>query len=286
MAAPIPIGVEGTTAWLQAAAAAFGIRPRVAMKSRRRRANARRPRWPANAKRWLARRIFFFPDSQLELPIARFLSRELGMQLTEVGTPFLHREHMAQELAWLPAGTTLSEGQDVDRQLDRCRALRPDHHRLRPGPGQPAGGRRPDHQVGHRTGLHAHPRLRAGRRPGRAVCPPAAPPCAAGRLSPDADHAAHPLDLRRPAPRGRHARGHGHARRALRAARAAGRHLRRSAVHDDRAPQRAPAGHLHHLPGARPGWRHGRALQDRRPRGLRTLQAQGPAGRARPAPPS
>ena len=34
-------------------------------------------------------------------------------------------------------------------------------------------------------------------------------------------------------------------RPALRAARAAGRHLRRSAVHDDRAPRRAPAGDLH-----------------------------------------
>ena len=72
------------------------------------------------------KRVFFFPDSQLELPIARFLARELGVTLPEVGTPFLHREHMAQELAWLPAGTRLSEGQDVDNQLDRCRAERPD----------------------------------------------------------------------------------------------------------------------------------------------------------------
>ena len=70
--------------------------------------------------------MFFFPDSQLEVPIARFLSRELGMVLTEVGTPFLHREHLAQELAWLPTGTRLSEGQHVDKQLDRCRAERPD----------------------------------------------------------------------------------------------------------------------------------------------------------------
>jgi light-independent protochlorophyllide reductase subunit N len=50
----------------------------------------------------------------------------MGMQLTEVGTPYLHRQHMAQELAWLPAGTVLSEGQDVERQLDRCRAANPD----------------------------------------------------------------------------------------------------------------------------------------------------------------
>ena len=48
------------------------------------------------------------------------------MQLIEVGTPYLHREHMAQELAALPADVMLSEGQDVDKQLDRCRAARPD----------------------------------------------------------------------------------------------------------------------------------------------------------------
>jgi light-independent protochlorophyllide reductase subunit N len=72
------------------------------------------------------RRIFFFPDSQLEIPLARFLSRELGMRLVEVGTPYLNRQHLAGELALLPEETQLSEGQDVDRQLDRCRAAAPD----------------------------------------------------------------------------------------------------------------------------------------------------------------
>jgi light-independent protochlorophyllide reductase subunit N len=48
------------------------------------------------------------------------------MRLLEVGTPYLHRQHMAMELAWLPAGTLVSEGQDVEKQLDRCRNLRPD----------------------------------------------------------------------------------------------------------------------------------------------------------------
>ena len=126
IAAPFPIGVEGTTAWLKAAAAAFDIAPdvvdRVTASARNRAEIAlQRQRETLSGKR-----VFFFPDSQLELPIARFLARELGVQLTEVGTPFLHREHMAQELAWLPAGTRLSEGQDVDKQLDRCRAERPD----------------------------------------------------------------------------------------------------------------------------------------------------------------
>src|SRR5262249_49515040 len=76
--------------------------------------------------RLLGKRAFFFPDSQLEIPLARFLARELGMELIEVGTPYLHREHLAEELRLLPADAALSEGQDVERQLDRCRAAGPD----------------------------------------------------------------------------------------------------------------------------------------------------------------
>jgi light-independent protochlorophyllide reductase subunit N len=72
------------------------------------------------------KRIFFFPDSQLEVPLARFVSEELGMRLVEVGTPYLHRAHLSEDLARLPSGTLLSEGQDVERQLDRCRAEDPD----------------------------------------------------------------------------------------------------------------------------------------------------------------
>ena len=124
--APFPLGVEGTTTWLSAAARAFGVNPAkfdaVTQPARERAASAlARQRVQLEGKR-----IFFFPDSQLEIPLARFLSRELGMQLTEVGTPYLHRTHMAEELALLPAGTFLSEGQHVDKQLDRCRAERPD----------------------------------------------------------------------------------------------------------------------------------------------------------------
>jgi light-independent protochlorophyllide reductase subunit N len=124
--APFPFGSEGTTLWLQAAAAAWGVAPaRVLEATELPRERARRA--TARLREQLAgRRVFFFPDSQLEIPLARFLSRELGMQLIEVGTPYLHREHMAEELALLPPGTMLSEGQDVDRQLDRCHAARPD----------------------------------------------------------------------------------------------------------------------------------------------------------------
>ena len=72
------------------------------------------------------RGVFFFTDSQLELPLARVLSRELGMQPTEIGSPYLHRAMLAGELELLPDGALLSEGQDVERQLDRCRAAQPD----------------------------------------------------------------------------------------------------------------------------------------------------------------
>jgi light-independent protochlorophyllide reductase subunit N len=126
IAAPFPLGVEGTTRWLQAAAAAFGIGPAAvdeATASARSRAEAALAR---QRQALQGKRIFFFPDSQLEPPLARFLSRELGMQLTEVGTPYLHREHLAEELALLPAEARLSEGQDLEKQLDRCRAERPD----------------------------------------------------------------------------------------------------------------------------------------------------------------
>jgi light-independent protochlorophyllide reductase subunit N len=124
--APFPLGEEGTTRWLQAAANAFGVSPehfdRVTQPGRERAQRA----LAGHRARLSGKRIFFFPDSQLEIPLARFLSRELGMGLTEVGTPYLHRQHLAAELALLPSGTTLSEGQDVERQLDRCRAARPD----------------------------------------------------------------------------------------------------------------------------------------------------------------
>ena len=124
--APFPLGEEGTTLWLQAAATAFGVAAArfhevtAPKRERAQRALAR------HRSQLAGKRIFFFPDSQLEVPLARFLSRELGMVLTEVGTPYLHRQHLAEELAWLPSDVTLSEGQHLERQLERCRASRPD----------------------------------------------------------------------------------------------------------------------------------------------------------------
>ncbi|MGB3554450.1 MAG: ferredoxin:protochlorophyllide reductase (ATP-dependent) subunit N [Jannaschia sp.] len=126
IAAPFPFGEEGTTLWLRAVADAFGIdaetfdRVTEAPRARARKAVA------AAAAHLSGLRISFLPDSQMELPLARFLTRECGMEAVEVGTPFLHREIMADELALLPGGPRLAEGQDVEKQLDRLRADRPD----------------------------------------------------------------------------------------------------------------------------------------------------------------
>lgn len=124
--ARFPIGAEGTTHWLYAAATEFAVDPtRFATVIGPRRERAARA-LARHRSQLAGRSVFFFPDSQLELPLARFLARELGMRLTEVGTPYLHRPHLLPELELLPEGTVLSEGQDLERQLDRCRAARPD----------------------------------------------------------------------------------------------------------------------------------------------------------------
>ena len=126
LSAPFPLGADGTTGWLQAAAQAWNVDPdrfETVIAAGRQRARRAVSRYRAELA---GRRVFFFPDSQLEVPLARFLSRELDMTLVEVGSPYLHRQHLAEELDLLPADTQLSEGQDVDRQLDRCRAAGPD----------------------------------------------------------------------------------------------------------------------------------------------------------------
>ncbi len=124
--APFPLGADGTSAWFKAAADAFGVdagRFERATDAGRQRARGALGRY----RELLAgKRIFFFPDSQLEIPLARFLAAELGMQILEIGTPYLHRAHMACELTALPAATPIVEGPHLDKQLDRCRELKPD----------------------------------------------------------------------------------------------------------------------------------------------------------------
>ncbi len=126
LAAPFPLGAEGTTSWLKAAAEDFGVEPGHFSAMTRHARERARLAVARHRERLEGKRLFLFPDSQLEIPLARFLARELGMIPLEVGTPYLHRAILDEELAALPDGALVSEGQDVERQLDRCRAARPD----------------------------------------------------------------------------------------------------------------------------------------------------------------
>ena len=73
-----PFGAEGTTNWLHAASQAFGVdemhfrRVIAPGRERAKRAIAH------SAERLNGKRITFLPDSQLEVPLARFLATELG----------------------------------------------------------------------------------------------------------------------------------------------------------------------------------------------------------------
>jgi light-independent protochlorophyllide reductase subunit N len=124
--APFPFGEEGTTSWLRAVAREFGVDPArfdaVTDAPRARSIQAmKKARETLNGKK-----IFFFPDSQLEIPLARFLTRECGMEAVEVGAPYIHKALVGPDLDLLCEGPVISEGQDVDKQLDRCRAAQPD----------------------------------------------------------------------------------------------------------------------------------------------------------------
>ncbi|APE45683.1 light-independent protochlorophyllide reductase subunit N (plasmid) [Sulfitobacter alexandrii] len=126
IAAPFPFGEEGTTAWLAAIAAAFDVPEETftrVTEAPRRRARAAIAQAAAPLRN---KSVFFFPDSQLEVPLARFLTRECAMSAVEVGMPYIHDAIHGPDLDLLPQGPQISEGQDVDLQLDRCRAARPD----------------------------------------------------------------------------------------------------------------------------------------------------------------
>ena len=126
VSAPYPLGIEGTLGWFQAAAAEWGhsaetVHEALAIPM------ARAQKSLAKVRESLqGRTIHFLPDSQLELPLARFLRDECGMSLTEVATPFLDQTLMSEELRRLGRDVSLVEGSDLDSALARVRNHRPD----------------------------------------------------------------------------------------------------------------------------------------------------------------
>ena len=126
IAAPFPFGEEGTTHWLKAIATQFRVEDSLFEKVTEAPRNRARKALELVSKNLSGRSVFFFPDSQLEISLARFLVRECGMKALEVGSPYINRKIVAPDLEMLPEGPIISEGQDVDRQLDRCREAQPD----------------------------------------------------------------------------------------------------------------------------------------------------------------
>jgi len=126
VSSPFPFGANGTAAWIDRGARAMGVDPAHIEKAIAA-PHARAVQAVAKVARDLRdKSIFFFPDSQLEIPLARFLTRECGMQAVEVGAPYIHRGVVGPDLELLASGPVISEGQDVDLQLDRAHAARAD----------------------------------------------------------------------------------------------------------------------------------------------------------------
>ena len=124
--APFPLGVEGSRLWMEAAANAFSINKSL-VDSILNPLVLRSRKALAPYKELLSgKRLFLLPESQLEIPLARFLHHECGMELVEVGVPYLNRDLMQPELELLPHETLVVEGQHVEKQLDRVREKNPD----------------------------------------------------------------------------------------------------------------------------------------------------------------
>ena len=124
--APFPLGVEGSTKWFLAAAAAFKINELKVHEVIAPLANRARQAIEKHKEILRGKKLFLLPESQLEISLARFLHNECEMELIEVGTPYLNRDLMEEELNLLPDDTKIVEGQHVEKQLDRVRASNPD----------------------------------------------------------------------------------------------------------------------------------------------------------------
>lgn len=124
--APFPLGAEGTLLWLKAAADAFDI-PQERFEAVTAAPLARARQALGHQREKLqGKTIAFLPDSQLELPLARFLSRECDMQVESITTPFHDPQIMASEQALLGDNLEIVEGGDLESRLDMVRERRPD----------------------------------------------------------------------------------------------------------------------------------------------------------------
>ena len=124
--APFPLGAEGSKLWIEAAAKAFKINQTLVDSTLAPLVTRAKKALQPYVDQLSGRKLFLLPESQLEIPLARFLNNECGMELIEVGVPYLNREMMKPDLELLPDKTRIVEGQHVEKQLDRVRTSNPD----------------------------------------------------------------------------------------------------------------------------------------------------------------
>ncbi len=161
--APLPFGEEGTTAWLAAIAAEFGVN-----RDRFERGHRRPPRPGAQGRRG--------PDGDTGGQARLLLSRQpAGDPAGPFPDPRMRhgggggRRSLHPPRHRRPGSRSPARRPGDRRGAGRGSPARPRprgarrSHRLRPRPRQPAGGRGADDQVGDRAGLHAGAFLRAGR---------------------------------------------------------------------------------------------------------------------------
>jgi light-independent protochlorophyllide reductase subunit N len=129
IAAPFPIGPDGTRAWIEKICSVFGI-PTSGLEEREKQV------WNGlqdylNLVR--GKSVFFMGDNLLEISLARFLIR-CGMVVYEIGIPYMDKRYQAAELELLEKTCQemnvslprIVEKPDNYNQVQRMRELQPD----------------------------------------------------------------------------------------------------------------------------------------------------------------
>jgi light-independent protochlorophyllide reductase subunit N len=127
--APFPIGPDGTRAWVEKICSVWGVIP-TGLKEREEEI------WKSlepQLKILRGKSVFFMGDNLLEISLARFLVH-CGMQVYEIGIPYMDKRYQAAELLLLQQtcqefGVMLPrivEKPDNYNQLERIQELKPD----------------------------------------------------------------------------------------------------------------------------------------------------------------
>jgi light-independent protochlorophyllide reductase subunit N len=127
--APVPIGPDGTRAWIEKICSVFGIKPSGLEERERKIWNS----LEEYLELIVNKSVFFMGDNLLEISLARFLIR-CGMVVCEIGIPYMDKRYQASELlllekTCLEMGVKLPsivEKPDNYKQLERIRILKPD----------------------------------------------------------------------------------------------------------------------------------------------------------------